>query len=106
MRDRVVALIESMQADGGPIEVITERVMPDTWDNAVVAFLATPGAFADLSLPEYLNRVVQERLPLLPIVDDIRRFNFRAIPQSFAAIGERNAKGLQPDDGKGVEAAM
>ena len=104
MRYRVEELIQSASRE---IQIRGDRVVPDTWDNALILFLATPGAFADKSLVPFFNAVVEAGLPLLLVVEDLNLFNFHSVPADFAAISSvRNAKGLQPDDGKRLQEAI
>jgi hypothetical protein len=83
-----------MVAEGDRIVVVEDRVVPDTWDNAVVLFLATKAAFDDATLPDYVRTLVAAHLPILPVVEDLKTFRFRDIPPDFEGISERNAKGL------------
>lgn len=106
MRDRVVKLINEMNKEGDSIDIVEDRLVPDTWDNVVILFLATPGAFADRSLADHLRNLDATRLPIVPIVDDFARFDFRSVPPEFAVIGDRNSKGLEPDHGESVKAAI
>ncbi len=94
MRARVKTLIAGMIADGDRIEVVDDRVVPDTWDNVVILFLANPSAFGDATLPEYLNLLAAAHFPILPVVKNLKQFRFRDIPAGFERISERNAKGL------------
>lgn len=103
MRDRVAALIGSSP---NPIHLSSDPVVPDTWDNAVVLFLVTAGAFAEPALRSFVEEVAAARVPLLPVVEDLRTFDFRSVPREFGIIGERNAKGLQPDDGRSLLEAV
>jgi hypothetical protein len=102
MRDQVVALVDRMKADGDPVEIVSAGDVPDTWDNVVVVFLVTPGAFADAALSAYLMQVYEARLPILPVVENLREFRSDSFPPSFAEIRKLNAKGLQPGDGQSV----
>jgi hypothetical protein len=80
--------------------------LPDTWTSAVALFVVTPQALQRPDLEAFVRRVAEQKLPLVPVVENLNTFDFASIPANFSAIGERNAEGLQPGDGRRVVEAV
>ena len=90
-----------------PVEVSHAlNPLPQPWDAVVVLFLMSPQALQDADLIRFAAAAAQAELPLVPVVDDLRTYDFRQVPRSLQALSERNAVGLQPDDGASIVQAV
>lgn len=68
-------------------------MVPDAHDNAVGVFVLTDQAAADVALADYLRRLVERGLPVVPVVPEIAAYDFSAMPAALDALRALNAVG-------------
>ncbi|SPF41055.1 conserved hypothetical protein [Candidatus Sulfopaludibacter sp. SbA4] len=80
--------------------------VPDPWTSVVILVVLTPGALADAAILDFVERAIRERLPVVPVVEDLRTYRFADVTRVAPGISERNATGLEPDSGVALLAAV
>lgn len=80
--------------------------VPDPWASAVILVVLTPGILADSAILDFVGRAVRDRLPVVPVVEDLRTYRFADVTRVAPGISERNATGLEPDGGAALLAAV
>src|SRR5258708_3914028 len=87
-------------------EVQSAPDVPDPWTAVVILVALTPGILADAAILDFVGRATRDRLPLIPVVEDLRTYRFDEVTRVAPGISERNATGLEPDGGAALLAAV
>src|SRR6185369_11131222 len=76
------------------------------WDAVVVLFVLTPESLASQPHIDYAKWVVEQDLPLIPVVEDIATYDFKSVPQALGVLRERNAVALKTSRGPSLVEAV
>lgn len=71
--------------------VFNPSEIPPPQQRVVVVFLLTPQAIQDTALANTLKACQEQAFPILPVVEDVRTYNFGDLPPPLKALSERNA---------------
>ncbi len=69
------------------------------WDDVVVLFVLTPDLLKNRSCIDYAKWVVEQDIPLVPVVEDITAYDFKSLPKALGVLWQRNARGIKPSLG-------
>ncbi len=78
--------------------------LPESYQAAVGVVILTDDALADSRISDALGQLINNKIPVLPVVEDLDAYKFSDLPKSLKPLRKINALGWKDIDGDGEKA--